>query len=95
MVAAVTPASIVRQSALQVHVAQEGSTILLSLGSDRYYRLDAIGSAIWAQLRAPIAVTALTAHLRAHYDVDAATCELDTLALLQDLIAAGLAETVP
>jgi hypothetical protein len=84
----------VRQSGAQVHVSVQDSTVILSLDRNTYFSLNEIGSLVWGLMGAPVSVATCCGAVVERYDVDAARCEADVLALVQELIAAGLVELV-
>jgi hypothetical protein len=59
------------------------------------YSLNRIGSRIWQLIDKPTRVEALCARLAAEYAVDRATCERETLDLLNQLNAEGLLSVGP
>jgi hypothetical protein len=71
-----------------------GETAVLDLGSGQYYGLGGIGSRVWSLVQEPKRVAAVLETLLQEYDVEPARCEQDLLALLERLVAKGLAEIV-
>jgi len=70
----------------------EGETVLLHIGTERYYGLDPIGTTMLGALRdGGSAQQAFDAALAA-YDVDEARLRQDVIELLEELIANGLIE---
>lgn len=59
--------------------------VLMSISNGEYYRLDEVGSRIWALLHEPSQVSALCDRLSDEYQINRATCEADVLAFLTDL----------
>jgi len=70
----------------------DGETVILNLKSGVYYGIDPVGTWIWNQLREPMTVAAIRDAMLAKYEVEAGQCERDLLALLQELMAAGLVD---
>ena len=70
----------------------DGETVLLDLGGGRYYALNEVGSAVWAQLEQGATVGNLVTALLSEFDVEEATLRADLDALLQDLLERGLVE---
>ena len=68
----------------------DGEAVLLNLESGKYYGLDPVGARIWSLLATPKTVARVRDSVLAEYEVDAARCESDLLALLDALAAAGL-----
>ncbi len=57
-----------------------------------YYGLDPIGARIWKLLQTPRAIADIYTALLQEYDVEPERCQRDLLALLEDLLGAGLIE---
>lgn len=66
--------------------------VMLNLTNGVYYGLDAIGARIWTYIKEPKTVNEICDTLLKEYDVEQKLCEADVLALLHDLVAAGLIE---
>ena len=71
-----------------------GETVILGLQKGHYYGLDAVGARIWQLIQTPTSVADLQRAIVAEYDVAPERCEADLLALLQQLIDAGVVEEV-
>jgi len=69
-------------------------TVILNLKNGMYFGLDQVGTRIWKLIQQPQSVTTLCNTLIAEYDVTAAQCELDVVALLWELATAELIECV-
>ena len=82
--------SIVAASRDQVSCSIQGEAAILSLADGLYYGLDPVGARIWGLLQTPTRVSAILETLLDEYDVDAARCEADLMALLERLGAARL-----
>jgi len=59
------------------------------------YSLNRVGSRIWQLIGEPTKIEALCAQLVAEFNVDATTCEQQTLDLLNELKAEGLLSVGP
>ena len=57
-----------------------------------YYGLDPIGTEVWKLLQTPRKISDIQELLLQEYEVEAQRCERDLLALLEDLLGAGLIE---
>jgi Coenzyme PQQ synthesis protein D (PqqD) len=57
-----------------------------------YYGLDPIGTQVWKLLQTPTTVADIHEVLLQEYDVEPERCQRDLLALLEDLLGAGLIE---
>lgn len=67
-----------------------GEAVILSLDDGMYYGLDAVGARVWDLIQQPRKVAEIQQAIVSEYDVDAAQCEADLLALLQDMAGRGL-----
>jgi len=82
--------SLVQASPAQVSCDLGGEAAILNLDTGAYYGLDPVGARIWSFLSTPHTVSELRDTILSEYDVDAARCEADLVALLDSLAAAGL-----
>jgi hypothetical protein len=73
----------------------DGEVVALDAARGVCFGLDAVGARIWTLIEAPITPETLCARLTTEYDVDAATCRDEVLALLADLRAEGLIAVAP
>ena len=72
-----------------------GELVILSLRDGVYYGLDRVASRIWRLLEEPAPVRSVCSRLLEEYaEVDAAECEADVLALLEQLLTWSLIEQV-
>lgn len=76
----------------QVSCDLAGEAAILNLESGVYYGLDAVGARVWHLLQEPRTVQDIRETLLMEYEVERDRCERDLLALLQELVAAGLIE---
>jgi len=67
-------------------------TVILQLSSGTYYQLDRVGARVWALIRTPTSVQAVLDRLLEEYDVSAAKCEADLIALLRRLASEKLVD---
>jgi len=65
---------------------------ILNLKNSVYYGLDAVGARVWTLLQQPRSVGELRDTLLSEYEVGAAQCEQDLLALLERMRSEGLIE---
>ena len=86
----VTLDSVVARNDALVSAAVGAEVVMLHLGNNAYYDVDAIGSDIWVRIETPAHVRDLCAALAEAYDVDRATCERDVLAFLNEALREGL-----
>ena len=76
----------------QLSADLKGETVVLHLESGIYFGLSDVGARIWELIQDPTAVGDLRDALLEEYDVEAAQCERDVLALLGELKAHKLLE---
>lgn len=70
---------------------EDGSMVLLQLGTKLYFTLNPTSALLWRALSgAPVTVEQLSHALGAHFEVDAETAARDVQALLAQLLAEGL-----
>ena len=70
----------------------EGEAVILNLKSGLYHGLNPVGARVWELVQKPTKVNAILEKLTLEYDVDAQTCTRDLLAVLEDMLGAGLIE---
>lgn len=88
--AAVEPSSVVSQSDKQVAADLDGEVAMMSIENGEYYVLDSVASRTWELIEKPIRVSDLCARLVEEYEVEAKTCQRDTLDFLAQLHKKGL-----
>lgn len=84
--------SIVSAVGGQLSADLEGEIVVLHLESGVYYGLSDVGARVWELIQNPMSVGDLRDALLEEYQVEAAQCERDLLALLTDLKAHELVE---
>ncbi|MCE9582348.1 MAG: PqqD family protein [Planctomycetes bacterium] len=72
----------------------DGQAVILSLGTERYYGLDEIGTRIWELLASGKTLAETAEAMAKEFDAPAATIESDIRALLAELVREGLIEPV-
>lgn len=82
----------VKASTDQVSCDLDGEAAILDLQNGIYYGLDPVGARIWELIQSPTEVSSVVSQLLDEYDVEAAQCEGDTLALLNQLHERNLIE---
>lgn len=65
---------------------------ILNMKDGVYYGLDPVGAQIWKLLQTPRSILNIRDVLLQEYDVEPERCHRDLLALLQELLRAGLIE---
>ncbi|WGV27619.1 PqqD family peptide modification chaperone [Halotia branconii] len=69
-----------------------GEAVILHLKTGIYHGLNEIGARIWTLIQEPKSVKDIQSILLEEYEVEAERCDRDLIALLKDLLAAGLIE---
>lgn len=70
--------------------SRDGRTVLLDLGTEHFFGLDEVGSAIWLHLEARRAVPDIAAHLAGEYAAPVDRLEADVRGFLAHLSERGL-----
>lgn len=65
-------------------------TVLMDMASGDYLGLNEVGSSIWKIIAKPISVSEVCSALMEKYDIDAATCQAETLKYLNQLVAENM-----
>lgn len=86
----VPPAARVTPSPEVLFQELDGETVLLDLGSERYFGLDDVGTRVWQLLLAHGELAAVHRQMLAEYEVPAERLREDLLELVARLEAAGL-----
>ncbi len=87
---AVTLSSVVEAKSEPLAAPLAGGLVILQVETDRYYNLNELGTEVWQLIQQPVTVAEIVERVTATHDVDAARCEADILALLQDMAQAQL-----
>ena len=69
-----------------------GETVLLSLDSEEYYSLDAVGSRFWELIERDVTFATAVATLLEEFDVEREVLVTDLVELLDELRGANLVE---
>lgn len=75
---------------LAAHLQDE--TVLLHMGSKRYFHLNDSGQRIWQLLESGVQPSALAARIHEEFEIDTETARAGVAALLESLQALGLLE---
>ena len=73
----------------------DSEAVLLHLGNETYYGLNAVGTRFWQLLVEAPSVRAAEARLLEEFEVDAETLRLDLGRLIDDLLAADIVRELP
>jgi hypothetical protein len=84
--------SVVNATKDQVSCNLGAEAAILNTKEGIYYGLDPIGTQVWKLLQTPRRVADIQKVLLQEYEVEPDRCQRDLLALLEDLLGAGLIE---
>lgn len=84
--------SLVTKTDTHLESEVDGEIVLMGIDDGQFFSLSGTGKAIWQALETDSRVSDLIAGLMTRYDVDEATCQAETLALLEELQARHLVE---
>jgi hypothetical protein len=70
----------------------QGESVLLNVGTGRYFGLDEVGTRMWAALTTTESLQAAYDTLQAEFDVDGPRLEGDLRNLVEKLVEQGLVE---
>ena len=84
--------SVVTVTKDQVSCELGSEAAILNVKRGIYYGLDPIGAQVWQMLQKPCKIADIQEVLLKEYDVEPERCQHDLLALLEDMLAAGLIE---
>jgi hypothetical protein len=89
-----TSSSIVsRRSNAVAREVGDGATVLLDLDDGVYYRIDTVGTAVWASLDTrPLTIEQIAYAIITDHEVETDDCRRDVLAFIGEMVAAGLVE---
>lgn len=85
----------IRSSENVLYQSFEGQSVLLNIGSEKYYGLDDVGTNMWHLITELGSREAVLARLCDHYDADKETLYRDLDRLIALLLAEGLLCVVP
>lgn len=72
----------------------EDGTLLMDMDTGDYHHFDAVASRIWDQIDGKTSIGDICRSLQVEYDVEAETCQKDTIAFVKQARAAGLVTPV-
>jgi hypothetical protein len=81
-----------QQVSTELPDARGTQTVILGLRDGVYFELNEVGARIWQLLQQPRSLASVLAVLLEEYDVSAAQCEADVLALAENMLNRGLLE---
>ncbi|MFC2176402.1 lasso peptide biosynthesis PqqD family chaperone [Bacteroidota bacterium] len=85
MTTAITPQTVITRSEEAVSAEVDGTAVMMSVESGKYFGLDEIATRIWDLVENPLSFEAICTSLLTEYDIDEATCKQDVTDLLTHL----------
>ena len=85
-----SPASVVVQTDAVQTATVGAELVMMSIESNGYFGLDAIGRRIWELIAEPRSIGDICALLTAEFDVAPVRCEADVLHFLNELVGYGV-----
>jgi hypothetical protein len=85
-----TNQSVVSQGDDQVFTIVEGEAVLMSIGNGKYYKLDDIGTRVWALIETPTSLGAICDQLVKEFNVERDVCQADVSAMLERMMGQNL-----
>lgn len=82
--------SVIARNDAIVFTRLDDTVVMVDIDEGQYYELDPVASRAWTLLEEPRSASSICDALAGEYDVDAETCERDTLEFLQ----AGLEQRI-
>lgn len=73
----------------------QDQAVMMSIESQRYYGLDAVGLRIWELLDTPRSIDQIVAQILTEFAVDEPTCQAAVLRFAQEMIDHGVARVIP
>lgn len=89
---ALTGATVLRRTVGAVEAEVDGDLILLSPKDFGYFGAEGVGAEVWTLVDGTRTVDQIVAELEAEFTAEPGVIRADTLAYLEALVAAGLAE---
>lgn len=82
--------SVIAASSEQISSDLGGEAVVLNLKSGVYHGLNEVGARVWNLIQEPKTVSEIKQTLLEEYEVEIEQCQSDLVALLTELVAAGL-----
>ncbi|MCK6580853.1 MAG: PqqD family peptide modification chaperone [Anaerolineae bacterium] len=82
--------TVVQRSPDLLFTEVNGDLVMLSIRTNQYYGTHAVGGRIWALIEQPTPIQVVCDALLREFEVDAATCQAETLAFLNRLAQESL-----
>jgi hypothetical protein len=90
----ITLATTVKQSDKILVQNLDEDTVMANIDSGYYFGVNQTSKRIWELVASPITIADVCTSLQEEYDVDAATCEADVLAIVKELAREGLVQVM-
>jgi len=88
------PTTTLRHAPSVVSQQLDGEAVLLDLERETYFSLNRVGARIWALIGEGLTFSAIVDRLHDEFDASRAVIADDTLAIVNEMLAAGLIEVV-
>ena len=82
--------SVIVASSEQISSDLGSEAVILNIKSGVYHGLNEVGASIWKLIQEPRTIEEIKQRLLEEYNVEPEQCQSDLIALLEDLVAAGL-----
>lgn len=80
----------VKQNAAVLSAEVGEAIVLLHAERNAYYDTESVGARVWQELSQPVTVADVCKKLVEEFEVDAATCQSDVMAFLEDALNEGI-----
>lgn len=87
----ISPEALIRPAPGAVSRVGAEEALVLDLSSDRFFRLDAVGTRVWSLIAGGVTLQEIVTVLVAEFDVEANRVREDTERLIEELVTLGLA----
>ena len=90
----INPTTIVRRTQVMMSADLGEETVMMDIEKGHYYRLDEVGSRIWALVERPVSIRHLCEQLVSEYEIPLERCEQEVLDFLDSLVYHDIVEIV-
>ena len=87
--------AVVSQGEDQVFTIVDGEAVLMSVQNGKYYKLDDIGTRVWALIETPTSLAALCDRLVQEYNVERDVCQAEVMSMLERMMQQNLIRLAP
>lgn len=72
----------------------DGKAVILSLKTENYYGINAVGTFIWSLIQIPLSLSEIQSSILEEFDVDSETCHREVKDFLSKMSEEGLVEVI-